>query len=156
MIFAMLLVGWGDKENGCLVSWFPNSVQTSILPSEWYQPILSQLKCDRFMWWGSISMPYLLMNNWASMGCSRVTPIGGVVVVVLVSTNIPFSRRCLLFLQAALPLFLTEIFQSAIICWIKIYEIISRMREFICCSTISFHRAEFWSLLAGMYFWNLS
>ena len=49
------------------------------------------------------------------MGCSRVTPIGGVVDAVLVSTNIPFSRRCLLSLQAALPLLLTEIFQSAII-----------------------------------------
>lgn len=49
------------------------------------------------------------------MGCSRVTSIGGVVDAVLVSTNMPFSRRCLLSLQAALPLLLTEIFQSAII-----------------------------------------
>lgn len=59
-------------------------------------------------------MPYLFMNSCASIGCSRVTPIGGVVDIVLVSMNIPFSRRYLLFLQAALPLFLTTILQSAI------------------------------------------
>ena len=59
-------------------------------------------------------MPYLFRNSCASIGGSRVTPIGGVVDIVLVSMNIPFSRRCLLFLQAALPLFLTTILQSAI------------------------------------------
>lgn len=66
------------------------------------------------------------------MGCSRVTSIGGVVDAVLVSTNMPFSRRCLLSLQAALPLLLTEIFQSAIIYeFYVLYLLMPLMSDFI-------------------------
>ena len=41
--------------------------------------------------------------------------MGGVDAIVLVSTNMPFSRRCLLSLQTVLPLFFTEILQSAML-----------------------------------------
>jgi len=77
-------------------------------------PIFSQLKYPLFMLWTLTSIPYLFKNNCASIGRSRETPIGGIGETVLVSINIPFSRRCLLSLQAALPLFFTTILQSAI------------------------------------------
>ena len=78
-------------------------------------PIFSQLKYPLFMLWTLTSIPYLFRNNCASIGRSRATPIGGIGEIVLVSMNIPFSRRCLLSLHAALPLFFTTILQSAII-----------------------------------------
>ena len=78
-------------------------------------PIFSQLKYPLFMLWTFTSIPYLFKNNCASIGRSRETPMGGIGETVLVSMNIPFSSRCLLSLQAALPLFLTTILQSAII-----------------------------------------
>ena len=78
-------------------------------------PIFSQLKYPLFMFWTFTSIPYLFKNNCASIGRSRETPMGGIGETVLVSMNIPFSRRCLLSLHAALPLFFTTILQSAII-----------------------------------------
>ena len=78
-------------------------------------PIFSQLKYPLCMLWTLTSIPYLFRNNCASIGLSRATPIGGIGEIVLVSMNIPFSRRCLLSLHAALPLFFTTILQSAII-----------------------------------------
>ena len=80
-------------------------------------PIFSQLKYPLFMFCTFTSIPYL----FASIGRSRETPMGGIGETVLVSMNIPFSSRCLLSLQAALPLFLTTILQSAIIIGLEGY-----------------------------------
>lgn len=78
-------------------------------------PIFSQLKYPLFMFWTFTSIPYLFKNNCASIGRSRATPMGGIGETVLVSINMPFSRRCRLSLHAALPLFFTTILQSAMI-----------------------------------------
>ena len=74
---------------------------------------------------GSTSMPYLLIKSCASIGCSRCTLSGGVDVIVLVSTNIPFSSFCFLSLQAALLLYLAVIFQSAIIINFEVNKLVN-------------------------------
>ena len=84
-------------------------------------PIFSQLKYPLFILWTLTSIPYLFRNNCTSIDRSRETPMGGIGETVLVSMNIPFSSRCLLSLQAALPLFLTTILQSAIIIGLEGY-----------------------------------
>ena len=79
-------------------------------------PIFSQLKYPLFILWTLTSIPYLFRNNCTSIGRSRATPMGGIGETVLVSINMPFSRRWRLSLHAALPLFFTTILESAIIC----------------------------------------
>ena len=117
-LFAMVYVGVVSNCDKIPVCRVPKSGKHRIFFGEtsFYvaYPIFSQLKYPLFMLWTLTSIPYLFRNNCASIGRSRATPIGGIGEIVLVSMNIPFSRRCLLSLHAALPLFFTTILQSAI------------------------------------------